>query len=75
MLVKHEFDCFGLGFQLGLGLGLWIISRLWLGLGLGLGFNNLCKIVRLQNHKSQIHATILQTGTCSDSVLLIIINW
>ena len=35
-LVKHEFDCLGLG--LGLWLGLWIASRLWLGLGLGLGF-------------------------------------
>ena len=30
-LVKHEFDC------LGLGLGLWIASGLWLGLLLGLG--------------------------------------
>ena len=33
-LVKHEFDCLGLG----LLLGLWIASGLWLGLGLGLRF-------------------------------------
>ena len=37
-LIKHEFDCLGLGLGLGLWLGLWIASGLWLGLGLGLGF-------------------------------------
>ena len=31
-IVKHKFDC------LGLGLWLWIASGLWLGVGLGLGF-------------------------------------
>ena len=40
-LVKHEFDCLGLGLGLGLRLwlGLWISLGLsWLGLGLVLGF-------------------------------------
>ena len=45
-LIKHKFDCLGLGLGIGLWLGLWIASGLWLGLGLGLGFMKSRKIPR-----------------------------
>ena len=38
MLVKHKFDCVGVGLELWLWLELWIASGLCLGLWLELGF-------------------------------------